>query len=210
LWCAMGKIKICGLTRIEDIEAVNQVLPDYVGFVFAKSKRQVIDIVAENLKSHLNPFIKAVGVFVNDDIEHIVHLCNLKIIDIVQLHGDESEEYIKKLKKYIHNEIIKAVRVKDLNDIKMADEFSSNYLLFDAYHEKQYGGSGITFDWSLISTITVNKPYFLAGGINLKNILEAQNLCSPYCMDVSSGVETNGFKDKEKIIKIVTKIRSVK
>jgi phosphoribosylanthranilate isomerase len=206
----MSKIKICGLTRIEDIEAVNEALPDFVGFVFAKSKRQVSDIVAENLKSHLNPFIKAVGVFVNDDIEHIVHLCNLKIIDMVQLHGDESEEYIKNLRKYIPNEIIKAVRVKKFNDIKMADEFSSDYLLFDAYHEKQYGGSGITFDWSLISTITVNKPYFLAGGINSKNILVAQNLCSPYCMDVSSGVETNGFKDKEKIIKIVTKIRSVK
>jgi phosphoribosylanthranilate isomerase len=206
----MSNIKICGLTRIEDIEVVNEALPDFVGFVFAKSKRQVNDIVAENLKLYLNPFIKAVGVFVNDDIEHIAHLCNLNIIDIVQLHGDESEEYIKKLKRYIHNEIIKAVRVKDLNDIKMANKFSSDYLLFDAYHEKQYGGNGITFDWSLISTITVNKPYFLAGGINLNNILEAQNLCRPYCMDVSSGVETDGLKDKEKIIKIVTKIRSVK
>lgn len=204
----MSKIKICGLTRIEDIEAVNQALPDYVGFVFAKSKRHVNDNVAENLKSHLNPFIKAVGVFVNDDIEHIAHLCNLKIIDMVQLHGDENEEYINNLRKYIPNEIIKAVRVKKFNDIKMADEFLSDYLLFDAYHEKQYGGNGITFDWSLISKL--NKPYFLAGGINSKNILEAQNLCNPYCMDVSSGVETNGLKDKEKIIKIVTKIRSVK
>lgn len=204
----MSNIKICGLTRIEDIEAVNEALPDYIGFVFAKSKRQVSDIVAENLKSHLNPFIKVVGVFVNDDIEHIVHLCNLKIINMVQLHGDENEEYINNLRKYIPNEIIKAVRVKNFNDIKMSDEFSSDYLLFDAYHEKQYGGNGITFDWSLIPKLT--KPYFLAGGINSKNILEAQNLCNPYCMDVSSGVETDGFKDKEKIIKIVTKIRSVK
>lgn len=204
----MSKIKICGLTRPQDIEAVNLILPDYVGFVFAHSKRQVSDDAAKSLKSHLNPFIKAAGVFVNDDIEHIEHLCNLNIIDIVQLHGDENEEYIKKLRKYIPNKIIKAVRVRNSNDIKMANEFSSDYLLFDAYHEKQYGGSGITFDWSLISKMS--KTYFLAGGINIKNILDAQNLCSPYCMDVSSGVETDGLKDKEKIIKIVTKIRSVK
>lgn len=206
----MSKIKICGLTRLEDIRFVNEALPDYVGFVFAKSKRQVSDDEAEILKSYLKTSIKSVGVFVNDDIKHIAQLCNLNIIDMVQLHGDENEEYIKNLRKYIDNPIIKAVRVKKFDDVKKSDEFSSDYLLFDAYHEKQYGGSGIAFDWSLISAIKVNKPYFLAGGLNLNNILEAQNLCNPYCLDLSSGVETNGLKDKQKIIEMVTKIRSVK
>lgn len=202
----MTKIKICGLFRLQDIETVNKIVPDYVGFVFAKSKRQVTDDVAKLLKSHLKPLIKTVGVFVNDNIEHIVHLCNLNIIDIVQLHGDENEEYIRKLRKYISNEIIKAVRVKNSDDIKKANEFSSDYLLFDAYHDNQYGGNGITFDWSLISKTT--KPYFLAGGINSNNILKAQKLYSPYCIDVSSGVETDGYKDEGKITEIVNKMRS--
>lgn len=202
----MTKIKICGLTRIQDIEAVNKIVPDYVGFVFAKSKRRVTDDVAKLFKSHLKPHIKTVGVFVNDNIDHIAHLCNSNIIDIVQLHGDENEEYIRNLRMYIHNEIIKAVRVKNSDDIKKANEFSSDYLLFDAYHDKQYGGNGITFDWSLISETT--KPYFLAGGINSNNILKAQKLYNPYCIDVSSGVETDGYKDEEKIIEIVNKIRS--
>lgn len=187
---------------------VNESLPDYVGFVFTKSKRQVSDDEAEILKSYLKKSIKAVGVFVNDDMKRIAHLCNSNIIDLVQLHGDENEEYIKNLRKLIPNQIIKAVRVKNSEDIEMSNQFLSDYVLFDAYHEKQYGGSGIAFDWSLISK--VSKPYFLAGGINSVNILDALSLCNPYCIDVSSGVETDGLKDREKIKEIVSKIRSVK
>ena len=204
----MSKIKICGLSRQQDIETVNDILPDYIGFVFAKSRRQVSSDTAKALKDKLNPSIKAVGVFVNEEIEHIVSLCKSHTIDIIQLHGDEDADYIKELKRYVPNKIIKAVRVITSEDIIRANEFHSDYLLLDAYHEEQYGGSGKTFDWSMISNIS--KPYFLAGGIDTNNILQAQIQCNPFCLDVSSGVETDGYKDANKIIDIVTKIRSVR
>lgn len=204
----MTKIKICGLTRQVDIDMVNDVLPDYIGFVFAKSKRQVTEALAEELKSRLNPTIRCVGVFVNEDFDRIVRLCRKNIIDIVQLHGDEKEDYVIKLKEQISNPIIKAARVRDHKDIQSAQMFQCDYLLLDAYKEGQYGGSGDAFDWSVISDI--NKAYFLAGGINSDNVIKAVTKVRPYAVDVSSGVETDGVKDKNKIIDIITKVRSVK
>lgn len=204
----MTKIKICGLFRSVDIDMVNEALPDYIGFVFAKSKRQVNDALAKELKARLNPNIKAVGVFVNEDIDKIIWLCRENIIDIVQLHGEENEETIKELKININNPIIKATRVKDSKDIKNVGGLSSDYLLLDAYKEGQYGGSGDVFDWSIISKIS--KPYFLAGGINSDNILQAINRVKPYAIDISSGVETDGVKDRVKIIDIISKVRQVK
>ena len=204
----MSKIKICGLTREQDIDAVNEALPDYIGFVFAKSKRQINEKKAKVLKGRLSPFIKAVGIFVNEEIENVIKTCDSQVIDLIQLHGDEGEDYIKRLRDYVSNKIIKAVRVKDLNDIKKAMEFSCDYLLFDAYHEKEYGGTGKTFDWSIIPYI--NKPFFLAGGINSYNIIHAIKCLSPYCIDISSGAETDGYKDPKKIIDIVGKVRGLK
>ena len=203
----MAKIKICGLMREQDIDAVNTALPDYIGFVFARSKRQIDEKKAKALKACLNPFIKAVGVFVNEEIKNVIKLCNSHVIDMIQLHGDENEDYIKRLKNCVSNKIIKAIRVKDLEDIKKAMEFSCDYLLFDAYHEGKYGGTGKTFDWSMIPDI--NKPYFLAGGINSDNIVQAIEQHSPYCIDVSSGVETNGYKDPEKIMDIVARAKQI-
>jgi len=202
----MTKIKICGLTRLADIDMVNDVLPDYIGFVFAKSKRQVSEIAAGELKLRLNPAIKAVGVFVNEDINRICRLCNAGTIDIVQLHGKEEEGYILKLRSSITNTIIKAVRVRNTEDINTASELPCDYLLLDAYKEDQYGGSGEAFDWSIITKI--RKPFFLAGGIHPGNVLQAISTVHPYCIDVSSGVESNGCKDEDKIIDIVTKVRS--
>ena len=204
----MTKIKICGLVRPADIAIVNEALPDYIGFVFAKSKRQISDKLAEELKSMLHPTIHSVGVFVNEDLERITYLCNKKIIDFVQLHGDEDEDYIVKLKTKIGTPIIKAVRVRGVEDIPRADGIDSEYLLLDAFKEDQYGGSGASFDWSMITK--VNKPYFLAGGINSDNVLSAIRQVNPYAIDVSSGVESDGFKDKNKIIDMITKVRSVK
>jgi phosphoribosylanthranilate isomerase len=201
----MSKIKICGLSRQPDIDAVNQVLPDYIGFVFVKSRRQVNADTARELKHRLSPSIKAVGVFVNEDIHPIVSLCNSHIIDIIQLHGDENEAYIKELRNHVSNPVIKAIRVKDSDDIKKAGEISCDYLLFDTYQDNQYGGSGKVFNWSVLTEIT--KPFFLAGGIDSGNILMANNLCNPYCIDVSSGVETGGVKDAAKIKEIVELIR---
>ena len=201
----MTKIKICGLSRPVDIDIVNEVLPDYIGFVFAKSRRQITDETAKGLKEKLNPGIQAVGVFVNDEIAHIINLCESGTIDIIQLHGEENENYIKKLKEAVSNPIIKAVRVKSEENIRNAGKFTCDYLLLDAYKDDQYGGSGETFDWRMISQI--DKPYFLAGGINGENIIHAINSVKPYCIDISSGVETEGYKDRNKIIDIITKIR---
>ena len=203
----MTRIKICGLMREEDAYAVNAALPDYIGFVFARSRRQIDEKRARALKSLLNPSIQAVGVFVNEEIENVIKLCNLQVIDVIQLHGDENEDYIKRLKNNVSNKIIKAVRVKDKDDIKRTMEFSCDYLLFDTYHEKEYGGTGKTFDWSIIPEI--NKPYFLAGGINPDNGVQAIERHSPYCIDVSSGVETEGYKDPKKIMEIVAKVRGL-
>lgn len=202
----MTKIKICGLSRTEDIIAVNQARPDYIGFVFAKSRRQVTQEKAEQLKKLLHPSIKAVGVFVNEEIDGIEKICMNNTIDIIQLHGDEDENYIKELRKSCSLPVIKAVRVRNPEDIKRAESFACDYLLLDTYTDHEYGGSGISFDWSMVKKIS--KPYFLAGGIHSGNILDAIRICNPYCIDVSSGVETDGFKDTNKIIKIVTKIRS--
>ncbi len=203
----MTKIKICGLSRPIDIDMVNEVHPDYIGFVFAKSKRQVSAEIAFELKQRLQPEIPAVGVFVNEEAEKIIQICQAGIIDIVQLHGDESESYLLELKKRISSPIMKAVRVRTVEDIKRADTMTCDYLLLDAYKEDEYGGSGLTFDWSIIGGIS--KPLFLAGGINIHNVDKAIKLTRPYCIDVSSGVETEGYKDKKKVMDIITKVRSV-
>lgn len=198
----MAKVKICGLTREEDIDAVNEVLPDYIGFIFAESKRKIDENRAAELKKRLDPRIKAVGVFVNDVPERIIRLCRNRIIDVVQLHGDEDETYIKQLKKHVSNEIIRAIRVRNKDDIENAMNYSADFLLFDTYREGLYGGSGKTFDWLLVTA--VNRPFFLAGGINPENAIHAIKTVNPYCIDVSSGVETNGVKDPGKIADIVT------
>lgn len=201
-----NKIKICGLTRLEDIVAVNEILPDYIGLVFAPSPRQVTASKATELKKLLDPSILAVGVFVNEDMDNIISLCRSGTLDMVQLHGDEDLEYIELLKKIIPHPIIKAIRVRDSEDMNKANQLPCDYLLLDSYKEGSYGGNGATFDWSLISDIT--KPFFLAGGIHTENVLGAIKQCKPFCIDVSSSVETNKLKDPEKIVKIVQLVRN--
>ncbi len=203
----MSKIKICGLSRECDIDFVNIAMPDYIGFVFAENRRRTISFEqAKNLKSSLNENIKSVGVFLNNDIDFIISLVKGNIIDMVQLHGDEDNEYIKILKSKINVPIIKAVRVRDAEDILSADKLDVDYILLDTYVKGLYGGTGKVFDWKMIPKIS--RPYFLAGGINSENIKSALNV-GAYCLDVSSGVEIDGKKDKEKIIEIVRTVRSV-
>ncbi len=201
----MSKIKICGLSRLCDIEFVNRYKPDYIGFVFAKSKRKVTDEQAKILKAKLNSNITAVGVFVNDSIEHIEFLCKYGIIDVVQLHGDEDEQYIKALKSRISNPIIKAVRVQTTEDILAAEHLPCDMLLLDTYTKGAYGGSGSTFDHTLIPPL--KKPFFVAGGLNLENI-RTVSARGYYGLDISSGAETDGFKDENKIKRIIEIIRS--
>lgn len=202
----MSKIKICGLSRECDIDFVNAAKPDFIGFVFAeKSKRRVDFDTALKLKNQLDKNIQAVGVFVNNDMNFVLSLVNNGIIDLIQLHGDEDKNYIMSLKEKTSAKIIRAVRVKTTDDILKADRLPVDYLLLDTYTKGEYGGSGKTFDWNMISEIS--KPYFLAGGLNAENIKSALKV-GAYCLDVSSGAETDGKKDKDKIIKIVNTVRS--
>lgn len=204
----MTKVKICGLSRPIDIDIVNETHPDYIGFVFAKSKRQVNEETALELRRRLSIEIPVVGVFVNEAPDRIRQICQAGIVDMVQLHGDEDEAYILELKRRITKPVIKAVRVRSTGDIKKAAAMTSDYLLLDAYKEDEYGGSGITFDWSVIKNLT--KPFFLAGGIHTDNAEKAITLTNPYCIDVSSGVETEGYKDKKKVSDLIAKVRSVR
>lgn len=202
----MSKIKICGLSRECDIDFVNIAKPDFIGFVFAeKSKRKVDFETALKLKNQLDKNIRSVGVFVNNDIDFVLSLVNNGIIDLIQLHGDEDENYILSLKEKTSAKIIRAVRVKTTEDILKADKLPVDYLLLDTYTKGEYGGSGKTFGWNMIPKIS--KPYFLAGGLNAENIKSALKV-GAYCLDVSSGAETDGKKDKDKIIKIVNTVRS--
>ena len=193
------KIKFCGLFREKDIEYVNKLNPDYIGLVFAKSKRQVSIKQAIKLKSKLNTNIRIVGVFVNEDIEKVLKILDKNIIDIVQLHGIESEDYIKTIKERSTKEVIKAIKVSCFEDIEVWKDSCADYLLLDSGQ-----GTGRTFNWDNIQGL--NRPFFLAGGLNLENINEAILKIKPMAIDISSGIETNGVKDFEKmkeVIKIV-------
>jgi len=202
----MTKVKICGLSRERDIEAVNRCRPDYVGFVMAESRRRVTPEMAERLKARLDPGIKAVGVFVNEDIRLIVELYTAGIIDTVQLHGDEDADYISTLKRAIPALIIKAVRVHSRQQIYEAQVLPADLLLLDTYNHGKFGGSGRSFDWSLIPILS--KRFFLAGGLNISNIGAAIRAVRPGAVDISSGVETDGLKDEDKIREIIAMIRA--
>jgi len=202
----MTKIKICGLTRPCDIEAVNEALPDYAGFVFAESRRRIAPQEAARLKSMLDGRIAAVGVFVDEDPRKVAEICRNGIIDIIQLHGREDGEYIRILRTMTDKPVIKAVRVRSREDIAAAERLSCEWLLLDAYSDKKAGGTGTAFDWSLAGHI--GKPFFLAGGLNSGNICKAVETAKPYGVDISSGVETDGYKDRGKILSIVRIVRS--
>lgn len=206
----MIKVKICGLKRKEDIKYINGIVPDYAGFIFAESRRKLEPDKAKRLINMLSGNIKAVGVFVNEDIDRLIKIYKYTGIEIVQLHGDEDDEYIEKIPEEI--EIWKAVRVRNKEDIKKAEKYSKNpkisKVLLDAYHEKEYGGSGISFDWDLIKEDIDN--LILAGGLNQENIERAVSLTEPETVDISSGVETDGNKDYFKIKNFVEKVRNIK
>lgn len=203
----MTKIKICGLRREEDIAYANEALPDFAGFVFAQSRRQITKEQAAKLRGLLKPEITAVGVFVKEAVETVAQLLNEGIIDMAQLHGDETEDYVKRLKELTGNApIIKVVRVASAEDVAKGGETAADYLLFDTYSVKEYGGTGSTFDWSLLRD--VQKPFFLAGGINAQNVAEAINQVKPFAVDVSSAVEVDGWKDEKKIRDIVARVHS--
>ena len=200
----MTKIKFCGLTRASDIDTANELGPEYIGFVFApKSKRYVTPKRATELKGLLAANIKAVGVFVNDSPYHVAELLNRGVIDIAQLHGSEDEEYIGHLRQLTGKPIIRAFRIKTAEDIAEAEKCTADHVLLDSG-----AGTGEVFDWKLIKNM--KRPYFLAGGLSPDNVKNAVEQLSPYAVDVSSGIETDGVKDKVKMAAFAAAVRGEK
>lgn len=213
------KVKMCGISKVETIPAIVDAKPDYMGLVFAPSKRQVTVDQAKILVEELhrgyakkygsdtehdkNGTIKTVGVFVNETVENLVTIANEANLDAVQLHGDEDEAFIQSLKERTNVEVWKAVQIRSAADVEAWIDSSADMLLFDAYHKDERGGTGEVFDWSSLDAF--ERPFMLAGGIDSTNVARAIRTVRPYGIDISSGIETNGVKDDEKI-KAFTKI----
>ena len=196
------KIKICGIKNENEAKIINECMPDIAGFVFASGKRQIDINKAKILKKIINPEIETAGIFVEQNEDEILKIYNEKVIDIIQLHGDYDERTIKNLKEKTGAKIIKVIRVKE-DFYKI--ETLADFILFDAYSKDKYGGLNKTFDWNI--KIISNVPYFVAGGINENNIVEMVKKLTPYGVDISSGVEVNGFKTKEKVFNIIKIIK---
>jgi phosphoribosylanthranilate isomerase len=204
----MVKVKICGIRRFEDIEYVNVLKPDYVGFIFAKSKRRISIDFAKQLINSLNKDIKTVGVFVDENIQRVKQAAEFLNLDVVQLHGAESKEYIQSLKdeKAKNIAVWKALGIKHDEDIKRIKLYSNEDALV---LDNTSGGTGQCFDWNIIKDLNINTPIMLAGGLDLSNLKEAIEKTSPYGVDVSSGVETDNYKDFDKIKKFILKVREL-
>ena len=202
------KVKICGLRRPEDIEVVNEYRPDYAGFILSSGFKRTAGLAFYELVKRLSEGIKSVGVFVNEPLENVVQNY-AGTLDVIQLHGDEDYEYISKLRSMCGCEIWKAVRAKSSADIENACGLPVDKLLIDSYCENQYGGTGKLADFSVIKNAEIKIPFFLAGGLDCSNAEDSLKYVRPYGADVSGGVETEGFKDKEKIRKFINIVRSV-
>ena len=191
------KVKMCGMRRKEDIAYANEVKPDAIGYIFfSKSKRYVTGQQARELDQNLDQKILSVGVFVNETIEKVTEIANEVPLDVIQLHGDEDVIYIEQLRQQTDKEIWKAVRVKDTKDIKEAQQFPVDKLLLDTFTEEKdmYGGT---------AKEGIRKPFFIAGGLHSKNIKEITKKVHPYGIDISSGIETDGYKDLKKMKEIM-------
>ena len=194
-------IKLCGMMRADDIVVANELLPDYVGFVFVRGRRRYVDAdAAQAMRRMLDGRISAVGVFIDETAEAVAELCRRGIIDAVQLHGSEDEDYIAHLRTLTDTPIIKAIRVRSDSDIDAANASTADMVLLDAGT-----GGGVTFDWSHLARVT--RPYILAGGLDCGNVADAIKTLHPYGVDVSSGIETDGVKDADKMRDFVRIVR---
>lgn len=192
----MTKVKICGLSTEESVCVAVNAGADYIGFVFAPSKRQVSFKQAHQLAQPIPDTLKKVGVFVNPSLEDLKVAISEVPLDLVQIHGDWDE----RLTNHISVPIIRAIQLDNtLGELKT----NADYLLFDAPKAE----SGQLFDWKLLAYHTFEKPFFIAGGLTVENVAEAQSLFSPHAVDVSSGVETNGQKDIEKIKAFIERVK---
>lgn len=202
----MTKLKICGLRRNEDISYVNEFLPDYAGFILSEQfwRHISLDLLTQ-LTSKLSDKITPVGVFVNETVEKIIPFS--KYLGVIQLHGDEDNDFIRTLKKHTDCEIWKAIRPQSSIEINDACQSCADKLLIDSFSKNSVGGTGVVGDWEIIKNAEITKPFFLAGGISADNIKEAIEAVKPYGIDVSSSVETDRKKDREKIKTIVIKAK---
>lgn len=200
------KVKMCGMKRVEDIAYANEVRPDAIGYIFfSKSKRYVTGEQAKELDQKLDQNILSVGVFVNETIDKVVEIAKKVPLDVIQLHGDEDKDYIEQLKQKTDRQIWKAVRVKETNDIKQAEDLPVDKLLLDTFTKEKdmYGGTGKVMNYDLIPKEGISKPFFIAGGLHSKNLKEITEKVHPYGIDISSGIETNGCKDLTKMKEIM-------
>ena len=210
------KVKMCGISKVETIPAIVDAKPDYMGLVFAPSKRQVTveqaKILIEELhKQCINHYdikvVKTVGVFVNETLDNLVRIADTANLDAVQLHGDEDETFIQSLKERTNVEVWKAIQIRSAADVEKWIDSSADMLLFDAYHKDERGGTGEVFDWSSLDAF--ERPFMLAGGIDSTNMARAIRTVRPYGIDISSGIETNGVKDDEKITAFTKIVKSI-
>lgn len=215
----MQKIKLCGMMKPCDIEYANRIKPDFVGFIFANTRRKISAAQAKQFREALDAEIPAVGVFVNEDIPVITSLVQNGCIDMIQLHGEEDADYIRRLREVCDVPVIKAVKVQTVEQIRQAAALPVDYLLLDTYRKGVLGGTGEAFDWELLREAKAaagdtaegelfGKPYFLAGGLHAGNLREAAALGS-YGLDVSSGIETDGSKDFTKMVEVMKLLRSI-
>ncbi|WP_279127050.1 phosphoribosylanthranilate isomerase [Acidaminococcus fermentans] len=203
----MTKIKLCGIRRPEDVAMVNRAQPDYAGFVFAPGRRQVTAEEAESLRRQMDPAIAAVGVFVKAPVEEAAALANRGTIQLIQLHGEEDEAYVKALRERTQAPIIRVIRVRGPESLRDLERYDCDYFLLDTYSGSQFGGMGKTFDHSLIRQARFPRPFFLAGGLDPANVAAAIAESSPFGVDTSSGIETAGIKDENKIRAFVSAVR---
>lgn len=226
------KVKMCGISKVETIPAIIDAKPDYMGLVFAPSKRQVTVEQAKTLVEELHKqyavrynseaeqtepvtsldtasseTIKTVGVFVNETIENLLNIAEEVKLDVIQLHGDEDESFIQILKEQSNVEVWKAVQVRSAADAEKWIDSSADMLLFDAYHKDERGGTGEVFDWSCLDEF--ERPFMLAGGIDSTNVARAIRTVRPYGVDISSGIEIDGMKDNEKIKAFTNIVRTI-
>ncbi|WP_291634491.1 phosphoribosylanthranilate isomerase [Clostridium sp.] len=198
----MTKIKICGIRRLIDIEYINELKPDYIGFVFAKSKRQVDKEHAFNLIKNLRSDIKTVGVFVDEDPSTVIDIAEKLKLQVLQFHGHENQEYINRFKGF---EIWKALKINSLQSISEISNYTCNRFLLD----NSTSGSGKSFKWDLVEKNIEDSSIMLAGGLTSKNVQQGIMQLKPYGVDVSSGVETQGFKDFALMKEFIKKVRGL-
>ena len=193
----MTKVKICGLSTASAVETACQAGADYIGFVFAESRRRVNLEQAQELAALVPPAVRKVGVFVSPSLAELQEAISVANLDLVQIHGDFDEELLTE----IGRPVIRAYQVKGA--LKGVSQ-QADYRLFDA----PLAGSGQTFDWQLLADKQIEQDYFIAGGLTMDNVAEAKETFQPYALDVSSGVETDGHKDLDKIKAFIERVKA--